>query len=72
MATGDSSTGSSTTGLIGHWDPRVFVSVTVEATLERAQTRDLALLGTAAEVEKRYVIVHNDQLDGPAWEARPR
>ena len=40
--------------LIDHWDLRIFVSVSPEETIERARSRDLALLGSAAEVERRY------------------
>lgn len=36
------------------WDLRVFVTVTAEETLRRALGRDLALLGSAAEVRRRY------------------
>ncbi len=40
--------------LIDRWDLRIFVSVAFEETLRRARTRDLALYGTAAAVEKRF------------------
>ena len=40
--------------LIGRWDLSIFVSVAFEQTLDRARTRDLARLGSAAEVERRF------------------
>lgn len=40
--------------LIDQWELRVFVSVAFEAVLDRARTRDLAFLGSVAEVERRY------------------
>ena len=78
--------------LIDRWDLRIFVSAAFEETLDRARTRDQALFGSAAEVERRYrdryipsqqlyfatarptdhadIIVHNDEPQQPAWEAR--
>jgi uridine kinase len=40
--------------LIDRWDLRIFVSAAFEETLDRARTRDLALFGSAAEVERRH------------------
>jgi uridine kinase len=40
--------------LIDRWDLRIFVSATFEETLDRARTRDLALFGSAIEVERRH------------------
>jgi len=40
--------------LNGHWDFRVFLDVSFEAALERAQTRDLELFGSEAAVRERY------------------
>jgi uridine kinase len=40
--------------LIDRWDLRIFVSVAFEETLRRARTRDEALYGSAAEVERRF------------------
>ena len=40
--------------LIGRWDLSIFVSAAFEQTLDRARTRDLARLGSAAEVERRF------------------
>ena len=40
--------------LTDQWDLRIFVSAAFEVTLERARTRDLALFGSANEVERRY------------------
>ncbi len=40
--------------LIDRWDLRIFVSAAVEETLDRARTRDLALFGSATEVERRH------------------
>ncbi|MFL3871338.1 cytidylate kinase family protein [Streptomyces griseobrunneus] len=82
--------------LADRWDLSIFVSVTFERTLDRAQTRGEALAGSAAsttEIERawhnRYIpsqklysatarptdhadiIVHNDELQRPAWEIRP-
>jgi uridine kinase len=79
--------------LIDRWDLRIFVSAAFEERLVRARTRDLALFGSATEVERRYrqrygpsqqfyvdtvhptehadIIVHNDDPQQPAWEARP-
>jgi uridine kinase len=37
-----------------HWDYAVFVDAAPEVTLRRALDRDLALFGSAAEVERRY------------------
>jgi uridine kinase len=78
--------------LIDRWDLRIFVSAAFEETLDRARTRDEALYGSAAEVERRFrkrylpaqqlyfdaarptdhadVVVHNDEPQQPAWEAR--
>ena len=78
--------------LIDRWDLRIFVSAAFEETLDRARTRDLALFGSATEVERRHrsryrpsqqlyfdtarptdradIIVHNDEPQQPAWEAR--
>lgn len=36
------------------WDVRVFVSITFDEVLRRALVRDVALFGSAAEVERRY------------------
>jgi uridine kinase len=80
--------------LIDRWDLCIFVSAAFEERLDRARTRDLALFGSATEVERRHreryrpsqqlyfdtvrptdhadIIVHNDELQQPAWEARPR
>ncbi len=79
-------------GLIDRWDLRIYVSAAFEETLDRARTRDLALFGSASEVERRHrdryipaqqlyfdtarptdradIIVHNDEPQQPAWEAR--
>ena len=40
--------------LIDHWDLTVFVSAAFDQTLDRARIRDLVLLGSAAEVERRF------------------
>jgi uridine kinase len=40
--------------LLDRWDLRFFVSAAFEETLQRARTRDLALLGSASEVERRH------------------
>src|ERR1700722_19402706 len=40
--------------LIDRWDLSIFVSVAFERTLDRARIRDLALLGSTAEVERRF------------------
>jgi uridine kinase len=40
--------------LIDRWDLRIFVSAAFEKTLDRARTRDLALFGSATEVERRH------------------
>src|ERR1700722_8214719 len=40
--------------LIDRWDLTVFVSAPFEHTLDRARTRDLARLGSTAEVERRF------------------
>ena len=40
--------------LIDQWDLRIFVSAAFEETLDRARIRDLALLGSATEVERRF------------------
>ena len=41
-------------GLIDRWDLRIYVSAAFEETLDRARTRDLALFGSASEVERRH------------------
>src|SRR5580700_5520634 len=40
--------------LTGRWDLTIFVSAAFEQILDRARTRDLARLGSAAEVERRF------------------
>jgi uridine kinase len=40
--------------LIDRWDLRIFVSAAHEETLDRARRRDLALFGSATEVERRH------------------
>jgi uridine kinase len=40
--------------LIAQWDLSIFVSVAFEQVLDRARVRDLARLGSAAEVEHRF------------------
>ena len=40
--------------LIDDWDLRIFVSAAFEETLDRARTRDVALFGSATEVERRH------------------
>ena len=40
--------------LVDLWDLSIFVSVAFEQTLDRARTRDLARLGSTAEVEHRF------------------
>jgi uridine kinase len=40
--------------LIAQWDLSIFVSVAFEQVLDRARVRDLARLGSAAEVERRF------------------
>jgi uridine kinase len=40
--------------LAGRWDLTIFVSAAFERILDRARIRDLALLGSAAEVERRF------------------
>jgi uridine kinase len=40
--------------LIDRWDLRIFVSAAFEETLDRARTRDLAVFGSAIEVERRH------------------
>lgn len=68
------------------------MSAAFEVALDRARSRDLALFGSATEVERRHreryrpsqqfyfdtarptdhadIIVHNDEPQQPAWEAR--
>lgn len=41
-------------GLVERWDLRIFVSAGFEVALDRARSRDLALFGSAAEVERRH------------------
>jgi len=82
--------------LIDRWDLRIFVSVPLEQTVDRALNRGTAPAGSAAgttEIQRswhdRYIpsqqlyfatahptdhadiIVHNDELNRPAWELRP-
>ncbi|HEX3565066.1 MAG TPA: hypothetical protein VHU17_06820, partial [Acidimicrobiales bacterium] len=40
--------------LIDRWDLRIFVTAAFEKTLDRARTRDLALIGSATEIERRH------------------
>jgi uridine kinase len=40
--------------LTSRWDLTIFISAGFEQTLDRARTRDLARLGSAAEVERRF------------------
>jgi uridine kinase len=40
--------------LAGRWDLSIFVSAAFEQALDRARTRDLAQLGSTAEVERRF------------------
>jgi uridine kinase len=40
--------------LFDRWDLRIFVSAEFEETLARARTRDVALYGTPADVERRF------------------
>jgi uridine kinase len=40
--------------LIGRWNLSIFVSAAFERILDRARIRDLARLGSAAEVERRF------------------
>ena len=40
--------------LIDRWDLSIFVSAAFERTLDRARIRDLARLGSTAEVERRF------------------
>ena len=40
--------------LIDDWDLRIFVSAAFEETLDRARIRDVALFGSATEVERRH------------------
>ena len=40
--------------LVDQWEMRIFVSVAFEEALKRARSRDQALFGSAAEVERRY------------------
>ena len=40
--------------LIDRWDLRIFVSAAFEQTVDRARTRDRALYGSSAEVERRF------------------
>jgi uridine kinase len=40
--------------LIGRWDLSIFVSAAFEQILDRARIRDLARLGSTAEVERRF------------------
>jgi uridine kinase len=40
--------------LIGRWDLSIFVSAAFEQILDRARVRDLARLGSTAEVERRF------------------
>ena len=40
--------------LAGRWDLSIFVSAAFEQILDRARIRDLARLGSAAEVERRF------------------
>jgi uridine kinase len=40
--------------LIDRWDLSIFVSAAFEQTLDRARIRDLARLGSTAEVERRF------------------
>ena len=78
--------------LIDRWDLCIFVSAGFDVALDRARTRDVALFGSATEIERRHreryrpsqqfyfdtvrpidqadIIVHNDDPEQPAWEAR--
>ena len=40
--------------LAGRWDLSIFVSAAFEQALDRARVRDLARLGSTAEVERRF------------------
>lgn len=40
--------------LRAYWDVKIFVEVSFETSLQRALTRDLAVLGSEAEIHKRY------------------
>jgi uridine kinase len=40
--------------LVDDWDLRIVVSVTPEESLSRARVRDAPLVGSAAEIERRY------------------
>lgn len=40
--------------LIDRWDLRIFVAAAFEETLRRARTRDVAVSGSVAEVERRF------------------
>jgi uridine kinase len=40
--------------LVASWDLRILVSISPEETLRRAMARDVPLLGSRAEVERRY------------------
>lgn len=40
--------------LIDRWDLRIFVTAAFEKTLDRARTRDLALTGSATQIELRH------------------
>ena len=40
--------------LIDRWDLRIFVSAAFEVALDRARIRDLALFGSATEIERRH------------------
>jgi uridine kinase len=80
--------------LVDRWELRIFLAVELERTVERAKTRDQAVFGSAADVERRWrrryipaqelyfatarptqradIVVHNDEPESPAWEARRR
>ena len=40
--------------LVDRWDLSIFVSATFESTLGRARARDLHLMGSLEELERRY------------------
>ena len=49
-----SSSSASTKPFLDRWDLSIFVSAAFERTVERAQSRDGARFGSAAEIERRW------------------
>lgn len=58
--------------LLDAWDVRIHVTVSPDETLRRALVRDLALLGSAEEVERRYRVRYLPGQELYEADARPR